>query len=350
MRVLINRTDAIGDTLLSVPVAKLIKSKFPEAIVGFIVSPRSGDLINLCEGIDQVFIFDPKSNDSEARNQLTKIFKEFSPDSFFHLGGSFLPTKYAWKFKVPIRGGLKSRLASFFLLNNGKRQKRTLEGLHESHFNMELMTPLGLNYQKEEWDLYSPQLVMESKRQHEVMQELDLKDKKLVVVHPGMSGHTLNWSSENYGKLLERLASDERLHLMVSFTPSDMPYLEGLKNYLKDKPSIMGKIQFFDGSKKGLIHFAYVLSLSKLFVGPSTGTLHMANALNIPQIGIYSPIKAQAKERWAPYRRDEKVILFTPQVTCPENIRCAGKSCSYFDCMTTIEISQVYEACKKLLN
>ncbi|MCR9206290.1 MAG: glycosyltransferase family 9 protein, partial [Halobacteriovoraceae bacterium] len=288
MKVLINRTDAIGDTLLSTPVAKLIKEHFPQAEVGFIVSPRSGDLINLCEGIDKVYIFNPKSDKAEQVKTLNHLFSDFQPDSYFHLGGSFAPTKMAWKKGIPIRGGLKSKLLSFLYLNKGIRQKRTSEGRHESLYNMEVMSPLKITPNLKKWNNYSPVLKIDSQFQKEVKAELQCDDQKaFIIIHPGMSGHTLNWSSENYGQLLVKLfESGPPLKLMVSFTPSDEPYLKGLRATVKKYPEMEKKIEFFDGSKKGLVHFAYVLSLADLFIGPSTGTTHMANALNIPQIGF----------------------------------------------------------------
>lgn len=341
MKVLINRTDAIGDTLLSTPVAKLIKEHFPHAEVGFIVSPRSGDLINLCEGIDKVYIFNPKSDSAEQKKNIENIFSDFKPDSYFHLGGSFVPTKMAWKKGVSIRGGLKSKLYSFLYLNKGIRQKRTSEGKHESLFNMEVLAPLGISPNLENWNEYSPVLEMNSKHQKEIKEELGLDGQKsFVIIHPGMSGHTLNWSSENYAQLLVKLnESGKALKLMVSFTPSDEPYLKGLREFLKKYPATEKEVEFFDGSKKGLIHFAHVLSLADLFVGPSTGTTHMANALSVPQIGLYSPIKAQSKERWGPYRKDEKVVVFNP----------VDSSCADQDCMNTIKVEDVFNACRQLL-
>lgn len=340
MKVLINRTDAIGDTLLSTPVAKIIKEKYPEAKVAFIVSPRSGDLIKLCEGIDEVFIFDPKASKTDQTRILNEIFISFPPDSFFHLGGSFAPTKLAWKKGISIRGGLKSKLASFFLLNKGVRQKRTHEGKHESLFNMEILAPLGIIPKLENWNNYTPKLKIDQSLQKKIKDELSLT-KKLVIIHPGMSGHTLNWSSENYGKLLKCFVDSKLpVQLLISFTPSDAPYLEGLRNFLTQNKETEKEVSLFDGSKKGLIHFAHLLSLADLFVGPSTGTTHMANALNVPQIGIYSPIAAQSKERWGPYRQDQSVIIFNPE---------SASSCADQDCMNTIEVMDVFDACKHLL-
>ena len=59
-----------------------------------------------------------------------------------------------------------------------------------------------------------------------------------------------------------------------------------------------------------------VLSHAKLFIAGSTGPTHIANALAIPHIGIYSPIKVQSSWRWGPFHRNENVSVMVPDVIC----------------------------------
>ena len=41
MKVVINRSDAIGDTLLTLPMAKKLKKHFPDCHITFIISPKT---------------------------------------------------------------------------------------------------------------------------------------------------------------------------------------------------------------------------------------------------------------------------------------------------------------------
>ena len=81
---------------------------------------------------------------------------------------------------------------------------------------------------------------------------------------------------------------------------------------------------------------------ASLFVGPSTGTTHIANALDIPQIAIYSPIKVQSALRWGPYKQGDKVKVLVPDVVCGETKHCAGASCPYYECMSKIEVEEAF--------
>jgi len=350
MKILINRTDAIGDTLLSTVVARMLKLWKPETIVGFIVSPRSGELISLCEGVDEVFIFNPKAPKKSQNKELENIFSKFSPDIFLHMGGSLAPMRKAFFKGVKLRGGLKSKLMTFLLLNKGVRQSRTKESRHEGELNLELLKPFGISWSEDQAKMIAPQLNVDNDLVLEIKRDLNLKGKKLIIIHPGMSGHTLNWPQSSYGKLIQKLAQNKKYKIMVSFTPSDGPYIEKLKSELSKYPGLDELVYFFDGSKEGLVHFAHVLKCADLFIGPSTGTTHMANALGTPLIGIYSPIKAQSAVRWGPYNRDAKTKTFSPNVSCPVDKKCLLENCAFYECMDTIEVEKVFDACGQHLN
>lgn len=351
MKVLINRTDAIGDCLLSTPLGRLLKDKEADTAVHFLVSPRSGELINLCEGVDKVFIYDPNWPLFKRLSFLRNLFKEEKYDSFFHLGGKFLPIFMAWLASVSFRGGLKSKWFTFLFLNKGMRQSRRLVTMHESDYNLQLAKAMGFHFVGKRPEKYAPKLNVTPEESVRAQEQEGLAEKDYIIVHPGMSGHTLNWASRNYGRLLERLSQfyDGQYQLIVSYTPSDGPYLEGLKDFLKDKEEVKKNITFLNGAEKGILHYTQILKGAKLFIGPSTGTSHMANALGIAQIALFSPIRVQSSHRWGPYLRSEEVKVIVPDVVCGESIACAGSSCPYYECMAKIEVDEVFQAATQLL-
>jgi len=81
--------------------------------------------------------------------------------------------------------------------------------MHESCYNIGLLQALDLEYDFKLRDDYVPQINIshdESSGNFDLFRE-DLKssekeiDKPLIFIHPGMTGHTLNWSSRNYARL-----------------------------------------------------------------------------------------------------------------------------------------------------
>jgi len=362
MKIIINRSDAIGDTVLTMPMAKFIKSKIPGAQIVFIISPRCTDMFKDHPYVDEVWPMDLKRGSRSVRRYLKKKFKSFEPDAYFHVGGSHIPSYIAWLSRVKIRGGLKSKWQSFVFLNKAIRQHRSFVAMHESCYNIGLLQALDLEYDFKLRDDYVPQINIshdESSGNFDLFRE-DLKssekeiDKPLIFIHPGMTGHTLNWSSRNYARLVLKMEKNYpgKYSYIISHTPSDEKYLISLRDYFKSnvKDDLNNRIYFFDGSRRGLRHYMSVLQNAEFFIGPSTGTLHLANTLGVKHVGIYSPIKVQSSLRWGPFKRDEKLNrVIVPDVVCGELKQCSGETCPYYQCMDKVEVDDVLEAVRQLL-
>lgn len=356
MRVLINRTDAIGDTLLTLPMVEKIKSDFPDAIIGLIVSNRSADYIPLIHGIDHYWVINKTDSMYSKLKKSNEIINEFRPDTYFFVGGTQVPTFISWLKRVPFRGGLVSKVPSILFLNKGIRQSRSIVAMHESDYNLNLLNSLGTNFLEKDRDKFGPKFQLVDSEVAISIKNLfnDKPQKDFIVIHPGMTGHTLNWSSRNYGRLIERLKKlyNNKYQFVVSFTPSDEQYLVGLIDYLKnsDLRDLFNEVIFYDGTVHGLREYIHMLSKSSLFIGPSTGTTHIANLLKVPQVSIYSPIKVQSSMRWGPFYRNDNVKVVYPDVVCGEQFQCAGSNCSYYECMSKIEVDDIFKSCQNLLD
>lgn len=360
LNVVVNRTDAIGDTLLTLPIAKFIKEKFPNSKVVFIISPKCTDLFKNHPYVDDCWVLDHKQSFFKKLSYMSQKFKEFAPDTYIHAGGSHIPSLVAWKNRISFRGGLKSKWQSFAFLNKAVRQSRSLVSMHESDYNLNLLSPLGISYKSDERENFAPELGVLEEDKKSAMDafnsELEKEEKeraeKIIVIHPGMTGHTLNWSSRNYARLISRIEREKPgvFTFVISYTPSDEKFLIGLREQLtrEDYQFLEKKVYFFNGLKRGLTDYIAFLSQVELFIGPSTGTTHIANTLGIKMIGLYSPIKVQSALRWGPFHRNSKTKVIVPDVVCGEQFECAGRSCPYYECMQKIEVEDIYNAVKEL--
>jgi ADP-heptose:LPS heptosyltransferase len=354
MRVLINRTDAIGDSILTSPMAKVIKEKFPEAKITFLIANKSADLFKSHPDVDDYKIYHREAPFYNKIREVFKIFSEVNPDYYFYVGGGYLPNFIAWLTRVSFRGGLKSRWHTYFLLNKGVRQKRSMVTMHEMEYNLNLLVPMGINYSYKDKAHYNPEINLsqdEIELNYNLFKKLLIKeniesDHKLIFIHPGMSGHTLNWSSRNYARLILKMEYKfpGKFVYIISHTPSDHVFLQGLKEILNRKESefLKRRIFYFNGQLDGLRHYMCVLSRASLFVGPSTGTTHIAAVLGVPVVSIYSPIKIQSSLRWGPLSKSkDKIKILVPDVICGEVKKCALRECPYYECMGKIEVEDV---------
>lgn len=354
MKVLINRSDAIGDSILTMPMAKILKEKYPEAKVTMLIAAKSADIFKSHPYIDEFKIYHRNARFYLKIREIFNIFREVKPTHYFYVGGGYLPNFISWFTRVKFRGGLKSRWHTYLFLNKGIRQKRSMVTMHEMEYNLNLLSPLGIDYNYKDKIHYSPEI-------HLTQDELELNynsfkkdlikegidtERKMIFIHPGMTGHTLNWSSRNYARLVlkfEQKFPDKYL-FVISHTPSDNIFLQGLKEILnrKENSFLKNRIYYFNGQREGLRHYMSILTKAAVFVGPSTGTTHIAAVLGVPVVSIYSPIKIQSSLRWGPLAKNkDKVKILVPDVICGEVKKCALRECPYYECMGKIEVEDV---------
>lgn len=354
MRVLINRSDAIGDSILTSPMAKIIKEKYPDAKITFLLAGKSADVFKSHPYVDEVRIYHRNGRFYSKIREIINIFSEVKPTHYFFAGGGYLPNFVAWLTMVKFRGGLKSRWHTYLFLNKGVRQKRSMVTMHEMEYNLNLLAPMDINYNFKDRVHYSPEIVLSQDEEQNyfnsfkknLMKEGFEPDRRMIFIHPGMTGHTLNWQSRNYARLIlkfEQKFPDKFLYV-ISHTPSDHVFLQGLKEILdrRENEFLKKRVYFFNGQVEGLRHYMGVLTQAALFVGPSTGTTHIAAALGVPVVSIYSPIKVQSALRWGPLAKNkEKIKILVPDVICGEVKKCAMRECPYYECMGKIEVEDV---------
>ncbi len=359
---LINRSDAIGDTILTTPIAKLIKLHYPKAKVVFIVSQRVGDILKNHPFIDDYRVYHRQKKFFFKMREVYRIFKDVKPTHYLFVGGGFFPNFIAFITGVGFRGGLKSRWHTYLFLNKGVRQKRSLVTMHEMEYNLNLLAPLDIHYTHHDYFDLVPELFTLESEDEEFSLNLSKElikagldtSKKNIFIHPGMTGHTLNWSSRNYGRLIIKLEAKfpNRFNYLISHTASDAPYLVGIKDILSlsENSFLKDRVYFYDGKNFGIRGFISNVKKAALLVAPSTGTIHMASAVATPVIGIYSPIKLQSSLRWGPLTQKNatsKVVV--PDVICGENKTCALRECPYYECMGNIEVDEIVKHATHLL-
>lgn len=345
------------------PMAKILKEKFPKAKVTILVAPKSADLFKSHPYIDEFKIYHRHARFYLKIREIFRIFREVRPTHYFYVGGGYLPNFVSWFTRVKFRGGLKSRWHTYLFLNFGVRQKRSMVTMHEMEYNLNLLSGLEIDYNYKDKFHYSPEIHLtqdelemnlNSFNKH-LMKEGIETGRKMIFIHPGMTGHTLNWSSRNYARFVLKFEQQfpSKYLFIISHTPSDLVFLQGLKELLNKKENdfLKDRIYYFNGQREGLRHYMSILTKAALFVGPSTGTTHIAAVLGVPLVSIYSPIKVQSSLRWGPLAKNQdKVKILVPDVICGEVKKCALRECPYYECMGKIEVEDVIKQALSIMN
>ena len=305
-RIIISRTDSIGDVILTLPVAGILKRKFPGSEIVFLGRSYTRDVINACEYIDTFMNWDDISNESIASG--VNAFKAIQADLIIHVFPRPEIASLAKKAGIPVRMGTTNRLYHWFTCNKLVRLSRRKSSLHEAQLNLKLIEnisgadTIAFDEISKLYGLTRTEPLEEKFRQLLDSQRFNL------ILHPRSKGSAREWGLDNFKKLIAILPEDE-YNIFISGTKEEGILLEGSG--------------IFDASQ--VIRLTGQMSLGQLMsfikscdglVAASTGPLHLAAALGIRAIGIYPPIRPMHPGRWAPIGR--KAAFVVKEKACDE--------------------------------
>ena len=323
-KLIISRTDSIGDVILTLPVAGILKQYFPDLKIIFLGRTYTFPVINACEHVDDFLNMDELEwlNKKEALD----LLKEVGADSIIHVFPYRPAAKLARKAGIPLRIGTLSRFYHWFTCNKLLPLKRKQSKLHEAQLNLKLLQPFGIRKipSLEEMPNYYgltqiPELIASLKA--------ELSPVKFnLILHPHSQGSAMEWPIMSYARLIKILPENE-FEIFITGTE-----VEG--QMIRDKlPLSMKNVHDLTG-KMDLEELVSFVNEADGLVAASTGPLHIAAATGKKAIGLFSPKRPINPQRWAPLGPQAKALVYDEN--CPE---CAkGKPCN---CIQKITPEQV---------
>jgi heptosyltransferase III len=286
-RIIISRTDSIGDVILTLPLAGMLKKFFPGSFIIFIGRSYTRPVIGLSSHVDLFVNWDDlKDLDPGAQ---TKSFKSLQADIILNVFPDPAVMRAAWRAKIPVRIGTAFRRQTWFLCNRLVFFSRRSSGLHEAQLNMKLLGPLGIK-EVPARDEIAPLYGMKS-LPHYTLPGSE-PGKANVILHPGSRGSAREWGLENFSTLISLLPK-EKFTIYISGTAAEAAFMkEFLEEHRERVIDLTGKMS--------LDEFILAISASDALVAASTGPLHIAAALGVKAIGLYAPMRPIFPERWAP--------------------------------------------------
>ena len=336
-RILVTRTDRLGDVLLATPVLRKIQETYPEAHLTFLVQKQWMSVLRFQDQI-QLMEYDPKTSEVDLVRQL----KNQKFDVAIILRDE---KKVSWAIKaarIPVRIGPYSTIRSFLTFNFGVLQKRSRCKMHESEYNLQLLKRLGVEFEgpaKSIKKLPRALIGIESsaaERVREFLIQHAIEPGSFVCLHPGSSGSARYLSFEKMSEFIKLLLlklAEKKMKLILTGGPLEA---ELLAQYKKSYPSV----NLFGGTPSVLVSdLAQVFSKSSGVIAHGTGPLHLAAAVEVPVFAIFPPLFVLSERRWGPLT-DLRFTWTPPKVKCPEKYRCRGEKCLFFDCMDRFDAQQ----------
>lgn len=352
-RILLVRTDKIGDLVLSTPALLALHEKFPEAQIDFLLGESTRDVLEAHPALHRVIALDLNVYGGILGwFRLTKLLRARNYDAAVVFQTRFLVGLAVFFAGIPYRTGPLSKWWSWIFWNFGRRQNRSAVEMHEAEYNIQLLRDFGITVAatRKPTSIVLRPAALEYGRNFLITKAIRPRFKT-VIIHAGMAGSALNWPESHYIELGRRLLL--RHNIIVTGGKGEEALVDRLvqemgleQSFFPDQPVLTKYI-----GVDGLANFMGILSAADVVVAPSTGPMHLSVALGKKVITVFPPVKVQSALRWGPYgvsfgthlgiAKDDQVSVLVPDVNCAENFRCALSACIYYPCMPRISVDSV---------
>lgn len=319
-RLVISRTDNLGDVILTLPLLGYLKSVTPDLKIFFIGKKYTQPIIDRCVFVDQFLDRDEVLMDSHTLAMVradTIIF--IFPDQ-----------KLA---KVANKAGIKHRVATahrwynWIYCNHLVGFTRVKSNLHESQLNFKLLKPFKLNFDIDTSELISYYGLHPAKNDFSTLLN---KDRFNLIIHPKSKGSAREWPLDSYYRLVLSLPV-ESYRIFVTGLQAEGDLIR------KEKPELLQHPNVTDlTGKLNLEELTSFISQADGLLACSTGVLHLAAALGIYALGLYSPMKPIHPGRWMPVGKKAQYLALKEECSLCRD----SKECACINAITVEEVKQ----------
>ncbi|MEK6732554.1 MAG: lipopolysaccharide heptosyltransferase II [Candidatus Omnitrophota bacterium] len=338
-RILITRTDRIGDVVLSLPAIKAARKAFPDAYIAVMVQPRIYDILKGNPYIDEVIIYDKNKKHKGALKSFNfiKWLRSKKFDMVLNLHSTKRINLLCFLAGIPRRIGYARGKADFLLTDRIKYAKKSGEK-HEAEYSLDILRYMGTNPEYSNPFIYVQN--EDEKKSAEMLASLGIKNgERFIILHPGASCLSKMWPLENFAKLGDMLIKDLKIKAMINLAPGQKNLGEKVRGLMKEKC-----VFFCDQTTLG--ELAALFKKASLVISNDSGPVHIAAGVETPVISIFGRNqKGLSPVRWRPL--GDKAIAIHKDVGC---IECLAHDCKKgFLCLRAITVEDVFKEAKKLL-
>lgn len=316
----------IGDMVFALPLLKAVREYYPEAQICSVIKPNLRELLEGSGYVDRILL---KQDGLAAKAELAASLRRMRLDLLICLARS----QEGLLMSAASRARTKAGFAHFpwdLTLD----VKETVEGHNCWYNNAKLLRALGIPITQ---DNYVGLLRIPGA---EPPRDLP---QRYVVLSPGASARRLikAWDEDKFAALIRHLHARYGLAAVLVGGADSQACIAQIMESVHgngDQPEMVDL-----SGRIGLRQLVAVLRQAALFVGIDSGVMHLASAVDIPVVGLFGPTD--------PFyvgpqnRRSAVVRVDMPCVPC-----YIKPTCTQYDCMRTLNVAPVLDACARLLD
>ncbi len=338
-RILITRTDRLGDVVLSTPIIRAVRKTYPDAYIAFMVRPENKDVIINNPDLNEIILYDKYGKHKSFLS--TYLFASEIKKKEFDTAVALHPTNRAHTIfflaGIPNRIGYNRKLS--FLLSKVVPHLKQFGNKHESEYNFDLFRESGIKLKDDSRIPYMYSSDEDKERIDDFIKTRGIEGD-FICIHAGASCLSKKWDARRFSETADILKEKYKSNIV----------LVGGEETLSISEEIM------TASKKEIIdltgalsigELAELISRSRLFISNDSGPVHVAVAVGTPVISIFgrkSP--GLSPKRWGPLGYRD--ISLHKDVGCDE---CKAHECEIgFKCLKAVTVEDILLAAEKILS
>ena len=322
--ILIMSNTAIGDSLFSTPVIKLIKEHYPDKNIIALLNPDSYKLFETNPYIDVIVTYRGKWRNffqtalKLRKNKIDLVFIFYSNEPqatpLAFLSGS------RYIIKIPNQGN------KFNLLHYNKPISRSTDS-HTILARLKQLEYIGIDDKSFQMELFP-----NSSWYEPIRQILD-KKHRYIGIQIGASTVSRMWFNDRWASLVKKILKyDEDIKIVLTGSPQERHLTDALEQSINNRRvlNLAGK---FD-----ICSAAALIGSFDLLITPDTGPLHIAAAMGKPTIAISVAGSAS---------NSNPIDFIIPHIFIqkPKTCRpCIDKKCKDQKCMLQISVDEVFDS------
>jgi len=327
-RVLIIRTDRVGDVVMITPMIREIRITYPNSFIATLTNPNTRDIL-----LNNPYLNISLTDDLEKKS-FWKVVKDIKKYKFTD-GLLVMPTEraaYQMFFAgIKNRIGVGRKIYEIITFTKDVSRNKYIPLRHEADYCMDLARAIGVNSKNLKPEIF---ITKEEKIYGKnILLEKGVPDTAYkIVVHTGSGNSSRNWSEEKYFQLIKKIL-EEINDFGIILTAKEMSagFKEKLKN-LNDK-----RIIFADLNIKRLRDLICIIANVDLLISSSTGPLHIASAMEVKTIGLFCHRKMNCAAHWGALG-DKAVNLEVSKEYCDSHCSVDKEVCDFEEGISIEEV------------
>ncbi len=286
-RILILRMGPVGETILTTPVIRALRRRFPDAYIAYMVNPGREELVSENPNLNEVITY---------KVSIPHLIYEMVKRSFqmvVVLQPTFRLVVHTFLARIPFRIGFETNSGKGCLLhaavpNNIKQ--------HETDRYLDVVRGIGI-----EPDSHEPEMFVNAAAQtwadNFLAAEGVPSNRLLIGLNPGSASLSRRWSRAGFAEVGDQLHQKYNAQILITAGEAEGRLPNEIAGRMSCSPVIV------TGTTP--MQLGAMIQKCHLYISNDTGPMHMSTAVKTPTIGLFG---ASNPHQWGPNWQPHTII------------------------------------------